>query len=236
MLRLPMRYLRWMFAIVCMVALASHDEAQAVPLQVHGGIEVVVDPAEDPAIQVAAADLRRDLRKVLGAESPLVLSAEQAGGVPAIIVTCNGAATRRYRDSSLTAAESYSISQISGGPIRIVLQGSDVRGTIYSIYQFSEQALGVPPLWFWSGWQPHTSPLVEIKPAVFQRVNAPAVRWRGWFPNDTDMLAPWLSESNDHVDIFLETLLRLRFNLLGCRPHQQLGRPAEPWPRARPPL
>ena len=28
------------------------------------------------------------------------------------------------------------------------------------------------------------------------------------------MLAPWLSESNDDVDIFLETLLRLRFNLL----------------------
>ena len=100
MLRLPMRYLRWMFAIVCMVALASRDEAQAVPLQVHAGIQVVVDPAEDPAIQIAVADLRRDLRKVLGADSPLVLSAEQAGAVPAIVVTCNGTATRSYRDSS----------------------------------------------------------------------------------------------------------------------------------------
>ncbi len=214
MLRLPLRYLRWTFVILCTLAIASCDYAQTAPLQINAGIAVVVDPAEDPAIQIAASDLRRDLQKTLGAESPLLSSAEQAGAATAIVITCNGAGTRRYRDNTLTAPESYSISQTTSGPVRIVLQGSDVRGTVYSIYQFSEQALGVPPLWFWSGWQPHPSPSLDIKPAVFQSINAPTVRWRGWFPNDTDMLAPWLSESDEHVDLFLETLLRLRFNLL----------------------
>ncbi len=214
MLRLPLRYLRWTFVIVCMLAIASCDHAQTAPLQVHAGIAVVVDPGEDTAIQIAASDLRRDLLMTLGAESPLLSSAEQAGAAPAIVITCNGAARRGYRETTLTEPESFSISQTASGPVRVVLQGSDVRGTIYSIYQFSEQALGVPPLWFWSGWQPHPKPSLDIKPAVFQRINTPSVRWRGWFPNDTDMLAPWLSESDEHVDLFLETLLRLRFNLL----------------------
>jgi hypothetical protein len=33
---------------------------------------------------------------------------------------------------------------------RLILQGSDVLGTVYAVLAFSEQFLGVKPLWFWA--------------------------------------------------------------------------------------
>jgi len=202
-----------MLAVVCLSGVVFNAEGQTKPssssLQLRGGIPIIVDPAEAPAIQAAVADLRRDLHKVLGVDSQIVSSPD--ADAPAIVVTCKGASTSHFRDKTLTADESYAISRT---PSRIVLQGSDVRGTIYSIYEFSERALGVPPLWFWSGWQPRVQSSLTLTPALFHRVSAPAIRWRGWFPNDTDMLVPWLTASDDHVAIFLETLLRLRYNVL----------------------
>ena len=41
------------------------------------------------------------------------------------------------------------------------------------------------------------------------------VRWRGWFPNDTDLLSPWIKRDYAaHWDRVLETMLRLKLNLL----------------------
>lgn len=219
---MPMQFrTRHHFAVlllVCLFGAKFRAEGQvnlrAVGLQIQAGIPILVDSDEDPAIRAAVEDLKRDLGKVLGAESPIISGEGEASNGPMIVVTCKGPSTRKYRDSTLKAEESYSIRRTEKGPVRIVLQGGDVRGTIYSIYEFSDRALGVPPLWFWTGWQPHAQPEIKLSPTLFRRVKEPSVRWRGWFPNDTDMLSPWLSASNDHVDLFLETLLRLRYNVL----------------------
>ena len=209
-------YLNTVLVAVCFFGPNLHASTKtassASSLEIHAGIAILVDPAEDPAIQAAVADLNRDLGKVLGQKSEIVSTV--GANLPAIVVTCKGASTKSYRDETLTADESYSIRQTAGEPLRIVLQGADIRGTIYSIYEFSDRALGVPPLWFWSGWQPHPKPTIVLLPTTFRRVREPSVRWRGWFPNDTDMLEPWLRDSPAHVDLFLETLLRLRFNVL----------------------
>jgi hypothetical protein len=190
----------------------AQPQARTAPPELHAGIKIVIDLAEDVAIKAAARDLSRDLAKVLGAPSPVVSSAADTD--PAIVITCKATSTAAFRDRDLTVDESYSLRLASIHPLRIVLQGGDVRGTIYSIYKFSDRALGVPPLWFWSGWQPQPKPQIEVGQQVFRRVQAPSVRWRGWFPNDTDMLEPWLNSSPDHIDLFLETLLRLRYNVL----------------------
>jgi hypothetical protein len=191
---------------------AREAQAQPVAPVLRPGIKVVIDPAEDPAIQAATEDLSRDLAKVLGAPSPVVSSVSDRDA--AIVITCKGTSTARFRHADGMADESYSLRLAATRPVRIVLQGGDVRGTIYSIYEFSDRGLGVPPLWFWSGWQPQTTPQIVIGPEVFRRIPPPSVLWRGWFPNDTDMLEPWLTASPDHIQVFLETLLRLRYNVL----------------------
>ena len=212
------RHLLAVLLLACLFGKEFHAEGQvklsSAALQIHAGIPILVDSDEDPAIQAAVADLKRDLGKVFGAESPILSSEGDASKGPMIVVTFKGTGTSKYRDSARKGEESYSIQRVGKGPVRIVLQGGDVRGTIYSIYDFSDRALGVPPLWFWTGWQPHPQPAISLSPTLFRQVKEPSVRWRGWFPNDTDMLSPWLSASNDHVDLFLETLLRLRFNVL----------------------
>ncbi|MES2390195.1 MAG: glycosyl hydrolase 115 family protein [Acidobacteriota bacterium] len=183
------------------------------PLEIHAGIPIIVDRNEDTAIVAAVADLRRDLQKVLGSSSPILYSDQAAPSGLAILIARTESASAS-RDVQLATDESYSITRTSVANQRIVLHGHDVRGTIYSIYEFSDRALGIPPLWFWSGWQPHRQSSITLSPSLFRNVNGPSVQWRAWFPNDTDMLYPWLSASDSHIDLFLETLLRLRFNVL----------------------
>ena len=214
--------LAWQFRVgvvlLCSLPIAAGAQQQPAPqgpsLQIQAGIPIIVDRNIDPAIAAAVTDLRRDLRKVLGAESPILHSDQAAPAGLAIEIDFNGAVAGKPTDSQLIHDESYSIARTSGANPRILLQGHDVRGTIYSIYEFSDHALGVPPLWFWSGWQPHRQSSITLQPSLFHRVDAPSVQWRAWFPNDTDMLFPWLSASDTHIDLFLETLLRLRFNVL----------------------
>lgn len=94
----------------------------------------------------------------------------------------------------------------------VVLEGADLRGLIYAIYSFSDLFLDVPPLWFWSDWQPARRDFLEI-PRDTQRLFPPAqVRWRAWFNNDTDFLTPWRALSPSHEQAMYETILRLKYN------------------------
>ena len=40
------------------------------------------------------------------------------------------------------------------------------------------------------------------------------MRYRGLFPNDTDMFSPWTNDYSDSRDMVLETMLRLKYNLM----------------------
>jgi hypothetical protein len=99
-----------------------------------------------------------------------------------------------------------------GGTAHVVLEGADPRGTIYALYSFADEFLGVPPLWFWSGWNPARRESIEV-PSDTERIFPPAyVRWRAWFNNDTDFLTPWRERSPAHDHAVYETVLRLKYN------------------------
>jgi hypothetical protein len=97
---------------------------------------------------------------------------------------------------------------------QVVLQGADMRGTIYAIYTFSERFLGVPPAWFWSSWEPMHKSSVTVSASTELLFPSPYVHWRTWFPNDTDLLDPWREQSPDNYEAFMETMLRLKLNTL----------------------
>jgi hypothetical protein len=111
------------------------------------GVPILVDSSEAGPIAVAVQDLQRDLEKVLGVASPVVTSESAIAGRPAIVVTCAGAATVKYRDATLAGFESHELrAKGTSREPRIVLEGVDTRGTIYAIYEFSDDYLKVPPL------------------------------------------------------------------------------------------
>ncbi|MBQ8509500.1 MAG: glycosyl hydrolase 115 family protein [Clostridia bacterium] len=68
---------------------------------------------------------------------------------------------------------------------RICLSGSDERGLMWAIYTLCGEYLGVYPLYFWADRvKPHLDEL-EVR----DYVSAPfAVKYRGWFINDEDLL------------------------------------------------
>ena len=96
----------------------------------------------------------------------------------------------------------------------VILQGADMRGTIYAIYTFSEKVLGIPPLWYYSGWQPRKVKEVKVPLTLHYYCSPPQVKYRGWFPNDTDLFAPWRKLSHDNDVMWLETALRLKLNMI----------------------
>jgi len=64
----------------------------------------------------------------------------------------------------------------------LVIVGSDKRGTIYGIYDLSEQ-IGVSPWYWWADVPVKTSEALFVKPGKYLQ-GPPAVKYRGIFLND----------------------------------------------------
>lgn len=169
------------------------------------GVPVVVAASEPLPVRTAAKDLCRDLEWVLKTPSPLVEKLPDNGSA-AIVISSSATNT------GINGMESHAILR-QGNTVRLV--GGDMRGAIYAIYSFSERFLDMPAWWFWAGWKPRTANYIGIADGTNIAWQSPQVRWRGWFPNDTDLLSPWIQRDYAaHWDRVLETMLRLKLNVL----------------------
>ena len=186
--------------------------AQAAPLTLAPGVSIYVGAAQPEPIQRAARDLARDCHSVLGADSPIVTARPAPNGQPFIeIIGPDDAATRADAKTEIVGHEAHGV--FAQGS-HVALQGADMRGTIYAIYTFSEKFLGVKPLWFWASQPPLPQKTIVIPDDTDLRFAPPAVHWRAWFPNDTDLFTPWKNRSQSNYDALYETMLRLKMNCL----------------------
>jgi len=81
---------------------------------------------------------------------------------------------------------------VPGCPKALVIAGSDPRGTIYGIYDVSEQ-IGVSPWYFWADSPPKKSK--ELYVTAKKKVqDSPSVKYRGIFLNDEQpALTNWVA-------------------------------------------
>lgn len=131
--------------------------------------------------------------------------------------------------------ESFVITTIDipkkSGQKRLIIAGSDRRGTIYGIYELSKQ-LGVSP-WYWWADVPVKKRETAYVLSGRYASGEPKVKYRGIFINDEDWgLKPWSSNNfeKDLKDIgpktyaqVCELLLRLRGNMLAPAMHSVTG-------------
>lgn len=88
-------------------------------------------------------------------------------------------------------------SQIVRNPVpgcsnALVIAGSDPRGTIYGIYDISEQ-IGVSPWYFWADVPVNKHPDIYVLP-VKKVQSSPTVKYRGFFLNDEQpALTNWVA-------------------------------------------
>jgi hypothetical protein len=190
-----------------------------------------IDTNEFPAVLRAAGDLRADIEKVSGV-APQLRSDSRAvqGGVALVVGTLGRSALiddllqRRKLDVSDIEGkwEAFVIQSVAkpwpGVEQAVVVAGSDRRGTIYGLYEVSQQ-IGVSP-WYWWADVPTTK-----RDALFVRAGryanpGPTVQYRGIFLNDeAPALQNWAQEKFGGLDhrfyshVF-ELMLRLRANYL----------------------
>ena len=118
---------------------------------------------------------------------------------------------------------------VPGCPKAVVIAGSDPRGTIFGIYDISEQ-IGVSP-WYWWADVPvrQHKDIFVVRPETTAGVKVqgpPSVKYRGFFLNDEQPgLSGWVQENypdtpygvgygRDFYASVLELVLRLRANYL----------------------
>jgi len=207
-------------------AFAVFANGQAAPL--------FVSASDFPGVIRAAADLQGDIEKVTGV-LPSLTEADTPTGSTAILI---GTLGQSALIDSLVAAGKIDVSSIEGkweafivAPVAqpvegvdqgLVIVGSDKRGTIYGIYELSEE-MGVSP-WHYFADVPARARSAVYVPAGLHSMGEPAVKYRGFFINDENpALYDWYRaafsqpdagiKSDLYVHVF-ELLLRMKGNYL----------------------
>ncbi len=205
--------------------------ADSVPLVQDGKIAPLVVAAEDWAgVRRAAGDLQADFEKVSGLRAPapqpvpprapLVIVIGTLGKSPLI----DALVSRGKIDATAIQGKWESwitelVEQPFAGVDRaLVIAGSDKRGTIYGIYDLSEQ-IGVSPWHWWADVAPQQRSQIHLLPGHTVQ-GSPTVKYRGIFLNDeAPALSGWAQEKfgglngKFYARVF-ELLLRLRANYL----------------------
>ena len=184
----------------------------------------------DAGILRAVKNLQSDFQKVTGTQ-PTLLNQISGMSSPLIIIGTVGTKSviddlikqKKIDGKSLAGKnEKYIIQNISdpfpGVSEAIVIAGSDKRGTIYGIYEVSQQ-IGVSPWHYWADVPVEKKENLYFKKGIYSD-GEPAVEYRGIFLNDEEpSLGGWARatfggiNSKFYEKVF-ELILRLKGNYL----------------------
>jgi Glycosyl hydrolase family 115/Gylcosyl hydrolase family 115 C-terminal domain len=190
---------------------------------------IYVDANDHAGVVRAVDDLRADVARVTG-RTPTITN-ETGPDVSLIIVGTIGKSAvidRLIREKKIDVSsiagkwESFLI-QVVPTPLPgiangLIIAGSDKRGTIYGIYDLSEQ-IGVSPWYWWADVPTQQQNALFVKPGRHVQ-GPPAVKYRGIFLNDeAPALSGWVKEkfgnyNHQFYEKVFELLLRLKANYL----------------------
>lgn len=198
-------------------------------------VQIYLDNNDCRGVNYAAKALVKDIQKVSGSPAFLLSDANtalsggsnsQANARANIIVGTIGysaAIDRLIKQHRINAKllqgkhEKFIITLIDG---QLVIAGSDRRGTIYGIYELSQQ-MGVSPWYDWADVPIEHHDSIFVNKGIYTD-GEPAVRYRGIFLNDeAPCLTSWVkntygTEYGDHrfYQRVFELVLRLRGNMM----------------------
>lgn len=203
-------------------------------------VEIYMDANDCKGVSYAANALVKDIMKVSGSKAILTSDAglkdknttrkdaadKNTAGKPTILVGTIGHSAaidqlirqKRINGNLLKGKrEKFIITVVNG---QLVIAGSDRRGTIYGIYELSQQ-MGVSPWYDWADVPVEHHDSIFVNKGVYTD-GEPAVRYRGIFLNDeAPCLTSWVKNTygtdyGDHrfYQRVFELILRLRGNMM----------------------
>ena len=199
-------------------------------LNANNRVEIYMDTNDCKGVSYAAHALLKDIKSVSGATATLTSDAgflkKADTARPAILVGTIGHSAaidqlvkqkRINRNLLKGKREKFIITLIDG---QLVIAGSDRRGTIYGIYELSQQ-MGVSPWYDWADVPVERHDSIFVNKGIYTD-GEPAVRYRGIFLNDeAPCLTSWVKNTygtgyGDHrfYQRVFELVLRLRGNMM----------------------
>ena len=183
-----------------------------------------------PGVLRTIRDVQADVQRVTGQEPAFLTDAPQ-GAQPVVLIGTLGHSplidklvqTGKLDVANLAGRWETFVVQAVADPLpgvkqALVVAGSDKRGTIYGLYDLSQQ-MGVSP-WYWWADVPVAHQKSLYVAAGRHTLGSPAVKYRGIFLNDeAPALSGWAKEkfgglnSKMYAHVF-ELILRLRGNYL----------------------
>lgn len=183
---------------------------------------IYVDPNDEKGVMRAAKDLADDVRKVSGITTQVSESVKASKG--SILIGTIGSSRlidKLIADKKIDVSEikgqweSYLIQTVDGN---LIVVGSDRWGTIYGIYDISEN-IGVSPWYWWADVPVTKSNTLYVKTGRYVQ-ESPKVKYRGIFINDEEpSFGGWARNkfgginSKMYAHMF-ELILRLKGNYL----------------------
>lgn len=210
--------------------IASEDLSPERFTLIEGGkaLPIAVDVTDKEGVRIAVEALSADFQRVCG-EKAAILNEPKGNRLIMVGTLQSKMLAPVIKQLGLTAEldgkwEKYIITTVekpvAGVDEALVIVGSDMRGTIYGIYELSEQ-LGVSPWYDWADAPVQQHQNLSIARGKYT-AGEPAVRYRGIFLNDeAPCLTSWVKNTygtdyGDHrfyARVF-ELLLRLRANFM----------------------
>ncbi len=196
----------------------------------NSGLMLFSDSDSDKGILRAVANLQSDFQKVTGIQPTLISQNSGANGMLIIIGETGKSKTidalikaKKIDGTSIKGKnEKFIIQNISnpfpGVSEAIVIAGSDKRGTIYGIYEMSQQ-IGFSPWYYWADVPVEKKENLYFKKGIYTD-GEPAVEYRGIFLNDEEpSLGGWARatfggiNSKFYEKVF-ELILRMKGNYI----------------------
>ena len=183
--------------------------------------EIQVDSKDWKGVQIAVENLKQDLKAVCGrADVPIVIGSLDKSELVKKYLSKEllGKLQGKTEMYCVLVEEEFKGSSSGGQPIVIV--GSDMRGTIYGVYELSRQ-IGVSPWYWWADVPVKKHDIISVKPGEYTE-GEPAVRYRGIFLNDeAPCLTSWVKNyfgtergGRAFYAKCFELLLRLKANFM----------------------
>ncbi|MBS2098076.1 glycosyl hydrolase 115 family protein [Carboxylicivirga linearis] len=186
---------------------------------------IVINEEEDELIHWAANSLADDVESILGVR-PIVQTKVNtiSNNKPVIYI---GQKDSKIGEEELSGSESdngeWETYNIFKKKNALYIIGSDIRGTVYGVFDLAEK-MGVSPWQWWADVTPSKSKEIRVEIPEEGIVSSPSVKFRGIFLNDEDWgLQPWAAktfepETGDigpktYEKIF-QLLLRLKANTI----------------------
>ncbi len=179
-------------------------------------IRIVFSDQESGPLKIAVESLKKDLIRVMDTDPAMAGEMDRNTSHAEIVIINRASGALEVPPEIKKELDGFESHRVYADPEnnRIYLDGNDLRGTIYAIYTFSEEILGVPPLHYWSSWVPEKKDVIKIPADYDLFFKSPQVRYRSLLPGDQDFFTPWKRNSEENNNVWLETALRLKLNTI----------------------